>query len=264
MLLMAYAAAITVWANQEASTHVCTGIDIHIDASRGSADSLASHSLRTEIDRFPDKIVGAPLNTVNTLKIERFLSQYNNLESVKCVLTSEGRLRVDVVPMIPEVRIFPTSGPSYYINKDGKRMNADARFFVNVPVVQGDFTEKFPASYVLPVVRYIQNDPELTALVASLQARGPEDIYLVPRIGGHVINWGDTSRLADKRSALLTLYRTVLPRKGWAAYDTLSVKYRNQLVCTRRIKPIVEKEITDSDETDLEEATLEGIEVHDI
>ena len=174
---------------------------------------------------------------------------------MECVLTPGGELRVNIVPMIPEIRVFGPDG-SYYVNKDGKRINSNAEFFVDVPVVKGNFTKMFPASTVLPLVRFISSDPKMKDLVAMIDARDAHNLILVPRIHGHVINFGDTTRLAEKRDMLLLMYRRVMPYKGWSEYDTISVKFRGQIVATRRDKTPVAHSEEFLEDIDLEEATL--------
>ena len=64
------------------------------------------------------------------------------------------------------------------------------------------------------------------------------DIIIVPNIRGHVVNFGDTSRVADKFGRLTAFYRNVMPRRGWEMYDTVSVKWGGRVVATRRDKAL--------------------------
>lgn len=260
LILLGYVSAMVIWARAEADRHVCTGIDIEIDASRGIADTIASRGLRSELTKYPKKIIGAHLNSINTLEIEKYLSKFNTFESIECLLTPAGRLLVKAVPLIPEARVFDTNGTSYYINKEGKRIDANAKFFVDVPIIQGHFTRTFRAEMLLPVIRYVNNDAKLKLLIASVKANDADNIMLVPRLGGHVINIGDTTLLAEKRQGIMTAYMSILPRKGWQTYDTISVKFRNQVICTRREKTERNTYGAGEEETDLEESTLEGLE----
>ncbi len=252
--MLGYLVWISFWARGEASRHKCVGIDVRI-ANSTSADSITRRGVLDELKRYPRQIVGAQVNTVNTADIHRFLSSFSNFESVECVLTPGGVLRVNIVPMIPEIRVFSSTG-SYYVNKDGKRIASNAEFYVDVPVVKGDFNTGFPASSVLPLVRFIQNDPQLRNLVSMVEARDPHNLILIPRIQGHVINFGDINRLEEKRDMLLEMYRRVMPYKGWQEYDTISVKFRGQIVATRRDKTPAHHSEEFLEDIDLEEATL--------
>lgn len=254
--LFTYITAITIWAHGEASRHACQGIDVTI-ASTHRVDSVTIHGVKYELSKFSKKIEGTQLERINTKEIENYLRQLSNFENVECTLTTDGMLAVSVVPMIPEIRVFDKD-KSYYINKDGKLIESKANFFVDVPVVCGNFSETFPAKSLLPVTRFIQNDPTLRQLVGMVEARNADNIILVPRIHGHVINLGDTTRLGEKRRALMTFYRKVIPYKGWEEYDTISVKFKGQIVATRRHKaPTVHGEAYE-EEFDPDESTLQS------
>ncbi|MDE6792762.1 MAG: hypothetical protein K2J48_06755 [Muribaculaceae bacterium] len=254
--LFAYAACITIWANGVAALNVCKGIDVSIENGR-APDTITRHGVLEELKHFPGKIIGAPANSINTREIERFLGKLSNFESVNCIVNTDGRLDVRVVPMVPAMRVFD-GDKSYYINKDGKRIESKASFFVDVPVVSGNFSEKFPPRCLLSVTKFVEKDPILSKVVAMIEVKDQDNIFLIPRIHGHVINLGDTNRLVEKRNAIIAMYKKVLPYKGWETYDTISVKFDGQVVASKRDKSggnhgaIYENDF-DPDETTLSE-----------
>lgn len=254
LFLAALSVCITVWAHGEASRHVCTGIDIEITDYR-LPDSILKAGVRERLNEYPVKIVGSQISAINTEDIRKYLSALKNFENVEVMITSTGELKVQVVPMIPVMRVF-YGGESYYINKDGKQIATDADFYTDVPVVTGRFSLKFKPVDVLPVVKFISTDPLMKDLVAMVEARDRNDIILVPRIAGHVVNFGDTSRLEEKRDALALFYNKVMPYRSWQTYDTISVKFRGQVVATRRNKEILNHAEQYEEEVDMEEATL--------
>ena len=261
-VLVAYVISAAIWARGEARKNTCSGISVEISRSH-TADSVTKKGVLAEITRYPQKITGQPIAAIDTKKIENYLKSNAQFEDVSCNFTTDGKLQVRVIPMVPELRVFDDS-LSYYINKDGKKMKSKASFFVDVPVVSGKFSSKFPAKDLLSVTRFISGDPILSKLISMVYATGPDNIILVPRIHGHVINFGDTSRLAEKRNALIAMYRKVLPYKGWEEYDTISVKFKGQVVATRRNKGSLYKKYDVEEDVDLEESTLPAIEQTEI
>lgn len=105
-------------------------------------------------------------------------------------------------------------------------------------MVVGHFTDERPATRLLPMLDYIAARPELDALVSTVKQEPNGDIVVVPTIRGHVINMGDTALVADKFARVRTFYRRVMPVRGWETYDTLSVKWRGQVVATKRDKAL--------------------------
>lgn len=169
--------------------------------------------------------------------LERHLRGCDKIEQVNVCRLANGVLRIDVEPMVPVARVFD-AGTSYYINAGGKRISADPRFHVDVPVVVGHFTDERPATRLLPLLARIAASPRLDALVSTVKQEADGDIIIVPTIRGHVVNFGDTADVNDKFDRLLSFYRQAMPVRGWNTYDTVAVKWRGQVVATRRDKEL--------------------------
>lgn len=254
--LLAYVVVMFVWARAEAKRHIISAIDVTIDG-KGNVASISEESVKEVLKEYPQAIVGQPIHAVNTLSVAEFLRKFNSFESVDCMITTHGHLKVRVVPMVPALRVFD-GDRSYYVNKDGKSMASIPGFHVDVPVVRGHFSDKLRPEYVLPVVRFVEQDSLLNNLVGMIEVKDARNILLVPRIKGHVINIGDITRLPEKREAIVTAYRKILPFKGWETYDTISVKFKGQIVATRRDKtPLFPIKVSD-DEEDMEGKVLEA------
>ena len=255
LALIASAVVLTVWAGQQADAALCKGVEVEVVGGDPRSVSTTQRGVYNEVLRFDSHLLRKRASSINTLALQTHLSRISNFESVHCMMTSKGNLRITVVPMIPELRVFD-GDDSYYVNKDGKRIKADARFYADVPVARGHFTDRFPATSILPVVRFVRSDSALRNIVAMFEAHSPSDIMLIPRIAGHVVNFGDTLDLDRKRRALMAFYRKVMPYKGWETYDTVSVKFRGQIVASRRDKGLPQHSGVAEEEVDLEEAAL--------
>lgn len=258
--LIVYATWITVWAHGEASRHICKKISVRVEAE-APVDSIVRQGVLQELKDYPGRIQGVPINQVDTRGISRYLNSLNTFEEVNCMVSGSGELCIDVTPMIPVMRVF-FADQSYYINKDGKHIASNAEFFSDVPVVTGNFNHTFQPKDVLPLIRFIEKDPTMHDLTSMIVARDARNLIIVPKITGHVINFGDTTRLAAKRDAVKLFYRKVMPYKGWEHYDTISVKFRGQIVATRRDKTRLNVPEALVDEIDLEEGTLPGVELN--
>lgn len=255
--LLAYAVLVSAWADSTVRARKCTGLDIDIrPAAPGVPAFLKPEAVKSELGPLADRYATMSLWDIDTDSLERHLNTVNNFEQVEVVRTSGGKLLVSVLPIVPQARIF-TPTETYYINKDGKRMDASAEYFVDLPIVRGNFTERMPAGGVLPVVRYIQEDKLLRGLVTMIEYKSPTNILLVPRIRGHVVNLGDTSDLPAKFEKLLLMYRKVMPHMGWNTYDTISLKFKGQIVATRADKGARRhNDVNDADFEDYEEAAI--------
>lgn len=254
LLLFAYCITMSVWAKGEADRHVCEGIDIEVNGSR-NMDSIVVKGIARELAVYPHRLKGARLNEINTSALEKYLADLNTFESVNCMISSGGRLKIEIVPLVPVMRVFD-GDRSWYINKAGKQIDSKAEFYTEAPVVTGRFNATFTPREVIPLVKYIQKDEMLRQLVAMVEAQDANNLILVPRMLGHVVNFGDTTRLKEKKDALQLFYKKVMPYKGWEEYDTISVKFRGQVVATRRVKPVIVTPTEDTEDMDPDESTL--------
>lgn len=248
VVLLGYLVFAIYWTGCMGSGARCTGMDIVV---LDSADNkfVTSAEIVREIDGFPSRCAGLLLSDINTDSIENRLNRIDKIESATCVVMNNGKIVVTVVPMHPVARVFD-NGDSYYINREGKRIVADARYYLDVPVISGRFDSVFRAVDMLPLIDYISADSTWNSLVSMIKADAGHNIILVPMIRGHVINFGDVNDIDNKFARLRRMYDEILPLKGWDFYDTLSVKWRGQVVATKRHKKLVEPELRYDDGSD--------------
>lgn len=262
LALLSYMAIASMWAIDYAEQQTLDDIVINIDKN-SPTKFVTKEGVIQKLGKTADKIKHTPIAELNIEKLERQLSQDNSFENVECYITSDNKLQIDIVPMIPEIRVFSPDGKSYYINKDGKRIDTGNEFFMDVPVVTGNFDQKFPAKNILPVTRHIAADDYLKNLITMIEVKSATNILLYPCIKGQVINIGDTTELTKKFDNLTLFYRKVMNHKGWETYDTISVKFRNQIVATRRDKSKKIHSIEVDDSVNIDEQSLQGIDLLD-
>lgn len=262
LALLSYIAIASMWAIDYAEQQTLDDIVVNIDKN-SPTKFVTKEGVIQKLGKTADKIKHTPIAELNIEKLERQLSQDNSFENVECYITSDNKLQIDIVPMIPEIRVFSPDGKSYYINKDGKRIDTGNEFFMDVPVVTGNFDQKFPAKNILPVTRHIAADDYLKNLITMIEVKSATNILLYPCIKGQVINIGDTTELTKKFDNLTLFYRKVMNHKGWETYDTISVKFRNQIVATRRDKSKKIHSIEVDDSVNIDEQSLQGIDLLD-
>ena len=99
-----------------------------------------------------------------------------------------------------------------------------------MPVIIVDNDSLTNASEIIPLLDQINANATWAQLVGALKVDRRGDIYIVPTVSGHIINIGDGSNFDDKMKRLFAFYNQVLDVKGWNYYDTISVKYANQVI----------------------------------
>ena len=111
----------------------------------------------------------------------------------------------------------------------------------------------------------MENDNALQKLVTMYSVKDNNNIMIVPSVYGHVINFGDSTNIANKFAKLRRFYKEVMPVKGWTTYDTIYLKWNYQVVANRRkkrIKPVLVVDTTFEQEApSIESITIEKDEI---
>ena len=260
-ILVILAVALTVgilWAREKSRGELCTAVDVEV-VNADSTSFVTPQGVLTDLKSQGIKIVGKHMGDINASDIEEALKVSPYLENADIVECQNGKVLIRVSQLVPVMRVFDGED-SYYLNKAGKRMDATTYYHCDVPVVQGHFTRKYPATRLLPLIDYVENDSLLHSLVTMFQVRDTNNIILVPNISGHVVNIGNADGFDNKFAKLKLFYREVLPKRGWNTYDTISVKWNHQIVATRRIKA-VEEVLPDHSEDDEQAPDIETMTV---
>ena len=233
VITVGYLVAAWFMTKSEAANRMCQGVLITVHDT-SEIHFVTPQELSAELGDLPSRALDTRLADIDIDSIERMFNLFDKIERVNVNILTSGKLLIDVWPMRPVARIFDSAGQSYYINRAGKRIAAEPGYFLDVPVVKGDFSPTFPATSLIPLIDYIEADPDWRDAISMIEARSSGDIILVPVIRGHVINMGDTTNFADKFRRLKLMYSKVMSSKGWDFYKEISLKWRGQVVGVRR------------------------------
>lgn len=260
-ILAVLAVALTVgifWAREKSRGELCTSVDVEV-VNADSTSFVTPQGVLTDLKGQGIKLVGKHMGDINASDIEEALRVSPYLENADIVKCQDGKVLIRVSQLVPVVRVFDGED-SYYMNRAGKRMAATTYYHCDVPVVQGHFTRKYPATRLLPLIDYVENDSLLRSLVTMYQVRDTNNIIIVPELSGHVVNIGNADGFENKFAKLKQFYTQVMPKRGWNTYDTISVKWNHQIVATRRVKavaPVLEDYSEDDEQApDMETMTV--------
>ncbi len=265
VVLAAYLAVALVVASTHPDEQACKGVSITVEPTEGADGFVTRSEIASELGAFADSAAGTPLASINTQTIRRRLLGLDKLEDASVVRYTDGTVRISVKPIVPVARVFE-GRDSYYINRSGKRVRAGARFRKNVPIIRGRFDPAdslFTPLSLLPLIDYIAADSIWNTYITMIDVKGPRDVILVPAIREHVINIGSPDDIEQKLGRLRTFYTRVLAGQGWEKYDTISLKWRGQIVATKRHKAAAQLPVSafDEDEAVSVDAMLAGDDV---
>lgn len=253
-LLTAYIIVILSFVNGKSNQLVCTSININIKDSLESA-FITKHDVLKTLEKKNDTPIGKPLWAINTHEMEqRFLTQHV-IKSIAIYKTANGALNVNITQRKPMVRIINKHGKGYYIDNDGLVLPLSRNYTSHVLVMNGKITEPFEIApnvrltdwaptdeadettmiyKIYELAKFITDAPFWNAQITQVYVDGPNDIELIPRVGSHIVQLGSPDDLEAKFKKLKLFYERALPTEGWNKYKIINLKYKNQIVCTKR------------------------------
>ncbi len=240
VILAAYIVAAGIWTSKKADDQMCMGLEgntvtVITDRDKDDPGFVTPAEMTRQLGSIAQTMSTMRLSDIDIDSISQKLNALDKLEYAIVNRLANNQIRVKVRPMEPVARIWDPNGRnSFYINRSGKHMSADARFTIDVPQVTGKFSADFKPERLLPLFDWLNDHPEWNKIITMVTVRDSADIILIPAMRGHVINFGHISSIPNKFARLKRFYSDVMPVKGWEYYDTLSVKWDGQIVATRR------------------------------
>ncbi|KAA6328818.1 hypothetical protein EZS27_022315 [termite gut metagenome] len=175
-----------------------------------------------------------PMNVINTSFIEKTLSKHILIDKVECYKTLSGKLCIEINQRIPILRIMSSNDENYYIDNKGKVMPMNVRCIAHLPVVTGDVDKTFAMNELYKLGLFLYNNKFWNAQIEQINVLPKREIELVPRVGEHIIFFGDTNRMEQKFERLKMFYLNALNKVGWNKYSRINLEFENQIVCTKR------------------------------
>jgi cell division protein FtsQ len=194
------------------------------------------------------------MSKVNAEGITHVIKNNQYVEDAKVFSTINGIINVEVEQRKPILRLFDTAYNSCYLDEKGRLMPLHpkhiTRFLIasgNIPMVLSDDiinSRRFQCrasgtlaeaelNKVLLLAKIINKDTLLKAQIEQIYITDKNEYELIPKVGHHLIILGDTSYMAEKLRNLSGFYRQAIQKTGWNRYDTINLKYKNQIVCSK-------------------------------
>lgn len=210
---------------------VCTGLDIIIndELNTGFINENEVRELLVAKKLFPE---GRALSEVDLEQLEKVLTSSPYIDAALCYQTAEGRVTIQLTPRHPVLHVINEQGDDFYIDNVGGTMPR-GHHVIDLIVMTGNVPRAKAGALYSQLGSRLENDEFWNRQIEEIHVTSAGELELTPRIGQHIILLGDTSDIDDKLSRMLTFYEKGLNKAGWNRYKTISLKYANQVICTK-------------------------------
>ena len=174
-----------------------------------------------------------PMDEINTDRIENELLKNEMIARVEAYKTPSGMIKLEVEQKIPILRVISPRG-NYYVDNLGSTMPVSRRYVAHVPVVSGYVEKELAVTDLYKFALFLQENDFWNDLIVQIVVDENYDVILIPRVGNCRILLGTLSDFEEKLDKLMLFYKQVVPKMGWDKYSMINLKFKNQIVCTKK------------------------------
>jgi len=232
-------AVLVVVANISRSHSAVRGIEVNIRYGH-TPQLVDDQTVRDSVLSAIPALLQHPVGSVDRQAVAAAAGRVPYLYDVSASVSVSGKVVVRARQRRPIARLFYGTA-EYYLDAEGCVMPASNIGRCNVLVAGGDFVEPLrPDSLNAQVVAlwqvaaFLDREERYGDLIDQIYVERDGDLMMVPKLGNHVVELGTADALDDKFDRLLAFYRKGMPRAGWDTYSRISLKYSDQVVCTKR------------------------------
>jgi len=212
--------------------------------------------IRNYFNERRDAILNSEMGNVDLHRLEKVLNAHPAVEKADMSVDVNGDMKIEVKQRTPLVRVINMDGESYYIDTRSMLMPLSDQYTARVLVVSGNIYESYSRRYTFSVkeieanenlkevsmldeiyrmAEHIANDTVLSGLIHQVSVTAEKEFEMVPAVGDHVIKFGSATDMAEKFEKLKVFYKDGLSKTdNWNKYSVISLKYKNQVVCTKK------------------------------
>ena len=173
------------------------------------------------------------MDAINTDKIETELKKNEMIARVEAYKTPSGIIKLEVEQKIPILRVISSRG-NFYVDNLGTTMPVSFRYVADVPLVSGYVEKELAITDLYKFALFLQENEFWNNQIEQIYVHPDNEVELIPRVGNHRIVLGSFDNFEEKLDNLRLFYDKVVPKTGWEKYSILNLKYKDQIVCTKR------------------------------
>lgn len=238
--------AVTAFNNPEQVVRKCTKVNINI-ADESTYGFLNAKEIKNILEKKNLYPLEKDIDAVSPRQIEDALIHSPFVNTAQCCKTTDGHVLISITQRSPLVRIKSVNNEDYYIDENGGVM-PNSKYTSDLIIVTGHVSKQYATRYISILANVIMQSDLWRNQIEQIHVLNDLGIELVPRVGDHVVFLGylPVSQYPDKRREEVTAYANTkldrlhkfyvhgLDSVGWNKYQTIDLRFSNQIICKKR------------------------------
>ncbi|GHT04022.1 cell division protein FtsQ [Bacteroidia bacterium] len=229
--------AVVVLSRQTEAEQTCSELQIEIQSTSANNYLSEKNILKILTDQQLNPI-GQTGQNIRTNAIEKTLEANPFIADAEVYKTLNGKVKIKITPRTPVLRVI-TETENYYVDDRGTIMPIPPDFGAFVPVATGNVKKSYAMRELYKFVVYLQNNNFWNNQIEQINVLHNMDVELIPKKGDHIILLGEIANYQENLDKLQLFYEKGLNEVGWNRYSMINLKYKNQVVCTKKEKKTI-------------------------
>ncbi|WP_080905503.1 cell division protein FtsQ/DivIB [Parabacteroides sp. Marseille-P3160] len=174
-----------------------------------------------------------PLAKVNTDRIETELLKNEMIANIEAYKTPSGYIKLEIRQKMPILRVIGNYG-NFYVDNNGSLMPVSQRYVVHVPIATGNVEKELAMTDLYKFALFLRENDFWNDQIDQIFVHPDGEVELIPRVGDFRIRLGAFTDFEEKLANLKLFYEQAIPKVGWEKYSLIDLKYKNQIVCTKK------------------------------
>ena len=166
------------------------------------------------------------------------------VKEIKLYQDLSNKLIVDLVQYQPIARLVFENKKDFYIDLHGNIFPTSTKFSERVLLIHIDDNINYDlkninstdyGKKIFTMINYIINDIFLSKIISEIDINYDKNIIIYPQVSKQKIIFGYPEQIDVKFDKLMLFYKKILPAKGWNTYKTVNLKFKNQIICDKKV-----------------------------
>ena len=221
-----------VFTREQLDDQRVAGITVEI-RNRDKVDFLDKEQVIQSLKDRHIRITNEPIDSINKAYVKEVVLDIPHVSEGEVFFTPDGLFHIKLKQRVPIMRVISGS-MNYYVDDGGEVFPVSTRFTAKVPVFTGSVSIDMIKDDILELAKFLNKNKFWGAMIDQVQVWDKDNIELVAKVGGHRIFLGNIDQMEWKFEKLKTVYEKAFPVVGWDNYESIDLRFNNQVVCKRK------------------------------
>ncbi len=175
------------------------------------------------------------IESLHLNNLEKSVKSNVMIQNAEIYATIDNKLGAIITQRTPILRVV-NGEESYYFDELGFMMPLSKNYSARVPIAAGKINADKNVD-IINIANKIKNDNFLKKQIIGIEQtekEGVNQFSLKTRVGNQIIVFGTVQNFNTKKNKLKAFYQKAMKDSTLQKYDTINLKFRNQVVCTKK------------------------------